>query len=354
MLREIVEYRPVHITHADWHAAAECMGACREAENLDEVLNAVMPRLRRIFQADLVMWTTYAEDMSVTGYRMFPQIPVDHLFAPFLAFFHEHPWHANLRAMLRQGRVRLLSDTMPLRTLLRTGLWNEVYVHLFSKHQLGFGGMLDHSTLFSFGINRLARDYESRDRELTNHMKPALRSMIRQAARRELTRNLASVLHRFFAEGENAYAWISCEGRMKDVSPEAQRLLQAHNLTLASEGTLARAVQDGLRRMGTAPAATRRFVALHLGTLDVVMLSLGVSEGALLLFQAPAIRSKVPLTRRETEVLHWLGEGKTNPEIGVICGISPRTVGRHCENLFAKLGVESRHAAALLARDMDR
>ena len=58
------------------------------------------------------------------------------------------------------------------------------------------------------------------------------------------------------------------------------------------------------------------------------------------------------LTGREGEVLGWLAEGKRNDEIALILGISPRTVHKHVEHLFAKLGVETRTAAALLAHKM--
>lgn len=55
--------------------------------------------------------------------------------------------------------------------------------------------------------------------------------------------------------------------------------------------------------------------------------------------KSPAFR---PLTRREREVAKWMFEGKTNPEIGIILGISPRTVDKHRQNLYAKLGVANR------------
>lgn len=54
------------------------------------------------------------------------------------------------------------------------------------------------------------------------------------------------------------------------------------------------------------------------------------------------------LTRREREVLEWLGQGKANSDIGIILGISTHTVKRHVERVLAKLGVENRHAAALV------
>ena len=52
------------------------------------------------------------------------------------------------------------------------------------------------------------------------------------------------------------------------------------------------------------------------------------------------------LTGREVEVLHWMAEGKRDGEIALILGIGVRTVHRHAANLFAKLGVETRTAAA--------
>lgn len=60
------------------------------------------------------------------------------------------------------------------------------------------------------------------------------------------------------------------------------------------------------------------------------------------------------LTPRETEVLSWLAKGKTNRDIAQILGMSPRTVNKHLEHVFEKLGVETRAAAAALAsRNLD-
>ena len=55
------------------------------------------------------------------------------------------------------------------------------------------------------------------------------------------------------------------------------------------------------------------------------------------------------LTKREAEVLHWIACGKTNREIGQILDISPRTVNKHLEQVFRKVGVENRTAAAAVA-----
>ena len=55
------------------------------------------------------------------------------------------------------------------------------------------------------------------------------------------------------------------------------------------------------------------------------------------------------LTLREAEVLYWVTLGKTSKDIGDILGSSPRTVNKHLEHIFEKLGVETRTAAANMA-----
>lgn len=57
----------------------------------------------------------------------------------------------------------------------------------------------------------------------------------------------------------------------------------------------------------------------------------------------------IALTPRETEVLSWLAKGKTNRDIADILGMSHRTVNKHLEHVFEKLGVETRSAAAAIA-----
>jgi DNA-binding CsgD family transcriptional regulator len=53
------------------------------------------------------------------------------------------------------------------------------------------------------------------------------------------------------------------------------------------------------------------------------------------------------LTARESVVVWWLAQGKTNPEIATILGANVLTIKKHVLNIFGKLGVETRTAAAL-------
>lgn len=61
------------------------------------------------------------------------------------------------------------------------------------------------------------------------------------------------------------------------------------------------------------------------------------------------LKRKLQLTQRESEVLMWIARGKSNRDIAEILSLSPRTVNKHLEQIYSKLGVENRASAAALA-----
>jgi DNA-binding response OmpR family regulator/DNA-binding CsgD family transcriptional regulator len=95
-------------------------------------------------------------------------------------------------------------------------------------------------------------------------------------------------------------------------------------------------------------AGERRVNLSYLGKI-------GVDEHLLRLTEAEApgdgelLREALGLTAREAEVLVWIARGKSNRNISEILGISTRTVDKHLEQIYDKLGVENRASAAALA-----
>jgi len=61
------------------------------------------------------------------------------------------------------------------------------------------------------------------------------------------------------------------------------------------------------------------------------------------------LKSRLMITDRESEVLLWIARGKSNRDIAEILSLSPRTVNKHLEQIYTKLGVENRTSAAALA-----
>jgi DNA-binding CsgD family transcriptional regulator len=137
---------------------------------------------------------------------------------------------------------------------------------------------------------------------------------------------------------------LDAQGRVAWRSPQAAAWLhEFHPQGLPA----AWADEDVLEHRSTAPDG-RMLVVRHAGAV-------GLGERMLLLrLQAasdapPSRLSTASLTPRETEVLSWIAKGKTNRDVGEILGMSPRTVNKHLEHVFEKLGVETRAAAAALA-----
>ncbi|MBB6092284.1 DNA-binding response OmpR family regulator/DNA-binding CsgD family transcriptional regulator [Povalibacter uvarum] len=148
-------------------------------------------------------------------------------------------------------------------------------------------------------------------------------------------------------------------GRLLWCTPKARQLLSElfpaqgdQNATLPPE-LITQLMQ--LRQDGAKPS-TRSHLAVGGRRLEISMLSsLGPDE---LLFrltelvtgsEEQVLQQSLSLTSRESEVLLWISRGKSNREIGEILTISPRTVNKHLEQVFVKLGVENRASAAARA-----
>jgi DNA-binding response OmpR family regulator/DNA-binding CsgD family transcriptional regulator len=115
-----------------------------------------------------------------------------------------------------------------------------------------------------------------------------------------------------------------------------------------------RAWLDQLADDDTAPSMTQVYRAQVAGhTLQAKALGRSMQGEWVLLLETrnvmePGLLQQYRLTSRETEVLLWVTKGKTNRDIGEILGMSPRTVNKHLEHIYAKLGVETRTAAAAI------
>ncbi len=148
-------------------------------------------------------------------------------------------------------------------------------------------------------------------------------------------------------------------GRLLWCTPKARQLLSElfpaqsdQNATLPPE-LITQLMQ--LRQDGAKPSTRSQF-AVSGRRLEISMLSaLGPDE---LLFrltelvtgsEEQVLQRSLSLTSRESEVLLWISRGKSNREIGEILTISPRTVNKHLEQVFVKLGVENRASAAARA-----
>jgi DNA-binding NarL/FixJ family response regulator len=163
-----------------------------------------------------------------------------------------------------------------------------------------------------------------------------------QSARKALD---ASGRFLFAADRDGAIVWAT---------PQAQKLMSAN---VADETLSTARLRDWLRAIeaGTAsadakvtPLASDQLRLQYIARLGENEFLLRIAKDAAPI--TPAQFSKeLGLTAREGEVLSWLSKGKSNRDIADILGLSPRTVDKHLEQIYAKLGVENRTAAAAIA-----
>ncbi|HEY3679503.1 MAG TPA: response regulator [Bradyrhizobium sp.] len=156
---------------------------------------------------------------------------------------------------------------------------------------------------------------------------------------------------------------VSRQGKIMWATPQAQKLLADH-LTAKTDDELElpESMLQWLEQAQTAGAKAQASASFP-GNAQLqlqYMGKLGPNEFLLRLAKeaggdTPAsFRSDLGLTSREGEVLSWLSKGKTNRDIAQILGLSPRTVDKHLEQIYAKLGVENRTAAAAIATSASR
>ncbi len=128
--------------------------------------------------------------------------------------------------------------------------------------------------------------------------------------------------------------------------------LQKHVLTGQYEvgSPLPKPMLEWLKQLGDKPEA---FESYRAGTGFLAKITPCQSTGEFLLvlekhsgeWDLDWVRHSLGLTMREAEILMWVSRGKTNKEVGIILGSSPRTINKHLEHIFEKLGVVTRAAA---------
>lgn len=113
-----------------------------------------------------------------------------------------------------------------------------------------------------------------------------------------------------------------------------------------ADGVLPARLGDGVE----SPLVVRRF-AERGGNGDELQMLVLEERGSP---PGPAALIALGITAREAEVLYWIAQGKSNPDIATILGANVRTVHKHVEHIFQKLGVETRNAATLAALEVLR
>ncbi|MFC6489870.1 response regulator [Nitratireductor sp. GCM10026969] len=156
------------------------------------------------------------------------------------------------------------------------------------------------------------------------------------------------------AAGRHLMAFSS-DGAVHWTTPQVRRLLDTPGGEHATEA-LGTRVSAWLAETGGVAGGTITLERANSTDLQLIYLGpIGSDEHLFRLIsesnddQQGTLRQHFGLTARESEVLFWIARGKSNRDIGDVLGLSPRTVNKHLEQIYIKLGVENRASAAVKA-----
>jgi DNA-binding CsgD family transcriptional regulator len=268
------------------------------------------------------------------------------------AHLHEHPFIPHIFFI---DKALKTTDYCSKRQFKSAALYNEFYHHLDIEAQMSLALPLSQKNLLVFTLSKKSQDFSERDRLLLTLLKPHMMSALRNAMEHGRIRLERDLLQKGAETERQGAVLFQCDGMIVCLSPFAKELLANYFDTTLAEGDMLPIrllswfkTEDALRSAERPSLIIEKedrcikITLLNDFTTGDSILIITETDNSLSLHNLQGY----DLSRREVEVLSWLSKGKTNVEIAVILGTSRRTVEKHVEHIFAKLGVETRAAAA--------
>jgi DNA-binding CsgD family transcriptional regulator len=268
----------------------------------------------------------------------------------------EHPLIGHY-ARTADSRALKISDFLTRRMFHNTGLHTDFFRRVGVEHQMAFILPARRGLLTGIALNRKGRDFNERNRVVLNLVRPHLVQAYRNAEAVTRLRSHARLVLRAVELCQGALILLGRERNILRETNEALRLLAKYfpdhsPATQRLPDTVerwARHHQETLHGTGVPRRWTPLVVERESSRLVVRIIT--DHQGSLLILEErfaaiePDMHKKLALSSREVEVLGWVTQGKTNADIAAILALSPRTVQKHMEHIFRKLGVETRTAA---------
>ena len=213
-------------------------------------------------------------------------------------------------------------------------------------------------SLIGFSLHRDRRTFTERDRLVLNLLQPHLIQAWQNTKLAGETLGRAQLLEDALEARKEGIVFLGTDRKVRFSTPSAMRYIAKYFGTLAGDDRLPAeldawvAHQEGLLNQGVFAAPQRPLVkAGYSGSELTVTLLPGETTLTLIMQEKVVIEdlTSLGLSRRESDVLLWVSRGKSNAEIALILDVTVSTVRKHLEDIFQKLGVESRTSAATLA-----
>jgi DNA-binding CsgD family transcriptional regulator len=255
--------------------------------------------------------------------------------------------------------VLKFSDFLSPRQLHRLDLYDLIYQRLRVEHQIAFLLASPMPRVVGVALSRVRRDFSERDRSVLEAIRPLATRAYRDVIQRAITGSLLAALDTTGADAASAVIVLDRSGRIAFATGPAKALLGAWpdgngNDRLPAEMAAWYAAQRSQNGDGE---STRRTLRLR---IDQSVLEARILPGpdhaldAIVLRHqrelAPSALRELGLTAREAQVLELVAHGQSNTRIAFELGLSHRTVAKHLEHIYTKLGETGRMAAVSRAR----
>lgn len=284
---------------------------------------------------------------------------VDYWKSFFDRAFSEHPV-VRVFSRTTEKRAMKISDVMTNRQWKKTAYYNDGLRPLGYLDQVGIS-LAAPTQLAICGTLSLQSDgnYTERDKTLLDILRPHLRqAFLNSLAVSKLERDISSMTEaiELMDRGvvvlkENgqiglltpqAHAWVReyfGASKLGHLPEALERWVRSERLKSQGESAVAH-VREPLRveREG------KRLAVRWVKERSSEMLLMEEKRSGMTVEE---IQPRFGLTRREAEVMYWVAEGKSNMAVATILSMSPKTVEKHLERIFLKLGVENRTGAAM-------
>ncbi|HTV26303.1 MAG TPA: helix-turn-helix transcriptional regulator [Xanthobacteraceae bacterium] len=281
--------------------------------------------------------------------------------------FREHPL-VRFHGSHPGGPTQRISDCVSAKAFRNSALHADYYRRIGINHVMALPLWIDQENVISIVFNRGRADFKDGERAVLDAVRRPLAAMYRNLVACEEAGIGLKRVSRLASDGGWLLMQVGTSGRILDAPPEALRLLQKFFPRNSTEGgaRIPEALSEWLSRsrnwglVRPAIDGGEKFTSARLGvklTVHFVPDTHCPSCGYLLmkserLQQRAVDLQRLPVTEREREILALVAIGKTNAEIASVLTISPRTVQKHLEHIFQKLGVETRTAAAIRALEV--
>ena len=273
----------------------------------------------------------------------------------------EHPMIVHLEKT-GDGSARRISDFWTQDEFHRSLVYERVYRALGIEYQMSITLPEPRPVIVSIVCNRATSDFDERDRAVLNLLRPHLAQAWRNARMMEQLQAMLSASARALAADDagviliddgpheytpgalvELYRCFGPPGRSDPLPLRVQRWLTRERDRLSSErpalATTLSTTHDGRR-------VTLRYLPAGSDHPEAILLRTGGHP------RSPQAESAaVGLTPREGEVLQLVSTGDSNAVVARKLGVSPGTVKKHLDNIYAKLGVTSRGQAVALLRE---